>query len=142
VGGRPPRPGPPDPHVAEPLVGSSHYVCIADTDEEARRIGERALAVLGAFLARSVGDEPPHLQDPEHPAPPTPLVRAIQGGGRGGVLVCGTAATVREHFVRYAAERTIDYLVINVPFGDMTQAEAERTLDAFVAEVMPALREL
>jgi hypothetical protein len=26
-----------------------------------------------------------------------------------------------------------------VPFGDMTQAEAERTLDAFIAEVMPAL---
>ena len=133
-------PSPLNPHVTEPLLGSSHYVCIAGSDEEARRIGERALAVLGRFLARSVGDEPPHLQDPERPAPPTPLVRAIQGGGRGGVLVCGTAATVREHFVRYAAEGTVDYLVINVPFGDMTHDEAERTLDAFVEEVVPAVR--
>jgi alkanesulfonate monooxygenase SsuD/methylene tetrahydromethanopterin reductase-like flavin-dependent oxidoreductase (luciferase family) len=132
-------PEPLNPHVAEPLLGSSHYLCIADTDEEARRIGERALAVLGTFLARSVGDEPPHLQDPDHPAPPTPLVKAVQGGGKGGVLVCGTAETVREHFVRYTAQGNVDYLVINVPFGDMTQAEAERTLDAFIAEVMPAL---
>ena len=129
-----------NPHVDEPLLGSSHYLCIADTDEEAQRIGERALAVLGRFLARSVGDEPPHLQDPARPAPPTPLVTAIQGGGRGGVLVCGTAATVREHFARYAAEGNVNYLVINVPFGDMTPAEADRTLDAFVADVMPAVR--
>jgi alkanesulfonate monooxygenase SsuD/methylene tetrahydromethanopterin reductase-like flavin-dependent oxidoreductase (luciferase family) len=129
-----------NPHVTEPLVGSSHYVCIADTDEEARRIGERALAVLGGFLARSVSDDPPHLQDPAHPAPPTPLVKAIQGGGRGGVLVCGSARTVREHFARYAAEGNVDYLVINVPFGDMTHDEAERTLEAFVDHVMPAAR--
>jgi alkanesulfonate monooxygenase SsuD/methylene tetrahydromethanopterin reductase-like flavin-dependent oxidoreductase (luciferase family) len=135
------RPGRLNPHVTEPIVGSSHYLCIASTDDEARRIGERALGVLGRFLARSVGDDPPHLQDPERPAEPTPLVRAIQGGGRGGVLGCGTAATVREHFVRYAAQGTVDYLVINVPFGDMTPAEAQYTLDAFVAEVMPALRE-
>jgi alkanesulfonate monooxygenase SsuD/methylene tetrahydromethanopterin reductase-like flavin-dependent oxidoreductase (luciferase family) len=68
-------------------------------------------------------------------------VKAIQGGGRGGVLFAGTAATVRGHFVRYVAEGNVDYLVINVPFGDMTHAEAERTLDAFIGEVMPAVRE-
>jgi hypothetical protein len=28
-----------------------------------------------------------------------------------------------------------------VPFGDMTFAEAEYTLDAFIGEVMPAVRE-
>ena len=56
------------------------------------------------------------------------------------MLVCGTAATVRDHYVRYATEGTINYLVINVPFGDMTSAEAEYTLDAFIGEVMPAVR--
>jgi alkanesulfonate monooxygenase SsuD/methylene tetrahydromethanopterin reductase-like flavin-dependent oxidoreductase (luciferase family) len=131
-----------NPHVAEPKVGSSHYLCIADTDEEARRIGERALRVLGEFLGRSIGREPPHLQDPDRPEPPTPLVRAIQSGGAGGVLVCGSPATVRDHFVRYAAEGNANYIVVNVPFGDMTRAEAERTLDAFIGEVMPAVRAL
>jgi hypothetical protein len=29
-----------------------------------------------------------------------------------------------------------------VPFGDMAHGEAEQTLDAFIAEVMPALRQL
>jgi alkanesulfonate monooxygenase SsuD/methylene tetrahydromethanopterin reductase-like flavin-dependent oxidoreductase (luciferase family) len=135
------EPGHLNPHVATPTVGSSQYVCIADTDDEARRIGERALAVLAAFLARSIGREPPHLQDPDRPEPPTPLVKAIQTRAP-GVLVCGTAETVRDHYVRYAAEGGVDYIVINVPFGDMTRAEAERTLDAFVAEVMPAVRAL
>jgi alkanesulfonate monooxygenase SsuD/methylene tetrahydromethanopterin reductase-like flavin-dependent oxidoreductase (luciferase family) len=128
-----------NPHVAAPIVGSSQYVCIADTDEEAQRIGERALGVLAAFLARSIGREPPHLQDPARPEPPTPLVKAIQSRAP-GVLVCGTAETVRDHYVRYAAEGGVNYIVINVPFGDMTRSEAERTLDAFVAEVMPAVR--
>jgi alkanesulfonate monooxygenase SsuD/methylene tetrahydromethanopterin reductase-like flavin-dependent oxidoreductase (luciferase family) len=129
-----------NPHVETPLVGSSQYVCIADTDDEARRIGERALGVLAAFLGRSIGREPPHLQDPDRPEPPTPLVKAIQSRAA-GVLVCGTAETVRDHYVRYAAEGAVNYIVINVPFGDMTHAEAERTLDAFVADVMPAVRE-
>ena len=133
-------PAPLNPHVTEPVVGSSHFVCIADTDEEARRIGERALRVLGSFLGRSIGRAPPHLQDPARSEPPTPLVKAIQAGGPGGVLVCGSPETVREHFVRYAAEGNVDYIVINVPFGDMTRAEGQRTLDAFIAEVMPAVR--
>jgi alkanesulfonate monooxygenase SsuD/methylene tetrahydromethanopterin reductase-like flavin-dependent oxidoreductase (luciferase family) len=130
-----------NPHMAEPKIGSSQYLCIADTDEEARRIGERALRVLAAFLGRSIGREPPHLQDPNRPEPPTPLVKAIQVGGAGGVLVCGSVETVRDYYVRYAAEGNANYVVINVPFGDMTFAEAERTLDAFIAEVMPAVRE-
>jgi alkanesulfonate monooxygenase SsuD/methylene tetrahydromethanopterin reductase-like flavin-dependent oxidoreductase (luciferase family) len=130
-----------NPHVAEPIVGSSQYVCIAETDEEARAIGERALGVLGAFLGRSIGREPPHLQDPTRPEEPTPLVRAVQSRAP-GVLVCGSPATVRDHYVRYAAEGHANYIVLNVPFGDMTHAEAERTLDAFIAQVMPAVRAL
>ena len=129
-----------NPHVATPWIGSSQYVCIARTDDEAQRIVERALDVLGGLLARSIGREPPHLQDPDHPDPPTPLVQAIQSRAP-GVLVCGTAGTVRDHYVRYAAEGTVNYLVVNVPFGDMTFAEAEYTLDAFIGEVMPAVRE-
>jgi len=129
-----------NPQVETPWIGSSQYVCIARTDDEAQRIGERALDVLGGFLARSIGREPPHLQDPDHPDPPTPLVKAIQSRAP-GVLMCGTAETVRDHYVRYAAEGTVNYLVVNVPFGDMTFAEAEYTLDAFIGEVMPAVRE-
>ena len=132
-------PDPLNPHVERPVVASSQYVCIAETDEEARRIGERALGVLGAFLARSVGREPPHLQDPDRPEPPTPLVKAVQSRAP-GVLVCGSPETVRDHYVAVAAEGAVDAIVINVPFGDLTFAEAERTLDLFVAEVMPAVR--
>jgi hypothetical protein len=34
----------------------------------------------------------------------------------------------------------VNYLVVNVPFGDVSFEEAERTLDAFIAVVMPAVR--
>jgi alkanesulfonate monooxygenase SsuD/methylene tetrahydromethanopterin reductase-like flavin-dependent oxidoreductase (luciferase family) len=133
-------PEPLNPHVDAPVVGSSQYICIARTEDDARRIGERALDVLGRHLARSVGRQPPHLQDPDRPEPPTPLVRAVQSRAP-GVLLCGTAETVREHYIRYTAEGAVDYIVVNVPFGDMTFAEAEYTLDAFIGEVMPAVRE-
>ncbi len=56
------------------------------------------------------------------------------------MLVCGSAATVRDWFVSYAAEGNANYIAINVPFGDMSQDEAHRTLDAFIAEVIPAVR--
>src|SRR5262249_5743880 len=61
------------PQVETPWLGSSQYVCIAPTQEEAERIGDRALDLLGGFLARSIGREPPPLQDPDRPDPPTPL---------------------------------------------------------------------
>jgi hypothetical protein len=69
-------------------------------------------------------------------------VKAVQAGGPGGVLVCGSAATVRDWFVSYAAERNVNYIVINVPSGDMAGPRRIRTLDAFIAEVVPAVRPL
>jgi len=44
-----------NPHVATPLVGSSHFVCIADSDEEARRVGRRALAAVTRRRGRVSG---------------------------------------------------------------------------------------
>jgi alkanesulfonate monooxygenase SsuD/methylene tetrahydromethanopterin reductase-like flavin-dependent oxidoreductase (luciferase family) len=132
------QPGHLNPHVAEPKIGSSQYVCIADTDEEACRIGRRALGVLARLLKRSVETVPPHLQDANKPGPTTPLVEAIERGGP-DVLVCGSPRTVGDHFVRYAAEGHANYTVINVPFGDMTIEEADRTLDLFIDGVMPAV---
>jgi alkanesulfonate monooxygenase SsuD/methylene tetrahydromethanopterin reductase-like flavin-dependent oxidoreductase (luciferase family) len=128
-----------NPHVTEPKIGSSQYVCIADTDDEARRIGRRALGLLAGLLKRSVETVPPHLQDPDKPGPTTPLVEAVERGGP-DVLVCGSPETVRDHFVAYAAEGQANYIVINAPFGDMTMEEADRTLDLFTSEVMPAVR--
>lgn len=133
------QPGHLNPHVTEPKVGSSQYVCIADTDDEACWIGRRALGLLAQLLKRSVQVVPPHLQDPSRPGPTTPLVEAVERGGS-DVLVCGSPETVRDHYVRYAAEGHANYIVINVPFGDMTFDEADRTLDLFISEVMPAVR--
>jgi hypothetical protein len=35
----------------------------------------------------------------------------------------------------------VNYFILSIPFGDMTREERDYTLEAFIAEVMPAIRE-
>ena len=51
----------------------------------------------------------------------------------------GTASQVRDHLVETYADGRTDYLVLQLPTGDMTFDEAKRTLEVFIDEVMPAL---
>jgi hypothetical protein len=55
--------------------------------------------------------------------------------------VAGTAKTVRDYYVEQARRGDANYFMLMTPFGDMSQEEALYTLDAFVSEVMPAVRE-
>ena len=55
-------------------------------------------------------------------------MQAVQAGGPGGVLVCGSAATVRDWFVSYAAEGNVNGRSIrrigDEYFVEMTRSEA------------------
>ena len=62
--------------------------------------------------------------------------RAEKAGG----LVVGSPDTVRDYFREYAKEGNVDYLVVGLPFGDMTHDEAMRSLQLFIGEVIPAVR--
>jgi alkanesulfonate monooxygenase SsuD/methylene tetrahydromethanopterin reductase-like flavin-dependent oxidoreductase (luciferase family) len=115
-----------NPHVGSPLIGSSQFLCVADTDDAARRIGRRAAGVLSSLLEKTE----------------SPLPRHLSGPNADDVLVCGSPETVREYFCRYVAEGNVNYLVVALPFGDMTTEEANRSLDLFIEEVMPAVRAL
>jgi hypothetical protein len=51
----------------------------------------------------------------------------------------GTAEQIRDRFAEILAEGNTDYLVLQIPTGDMSFDEAKRTLDIFATKVKPDL---
>ncbi len=136
------QPGRLNPQVTKPKLASTHMLCVADTDEEARRIGHRAWDTLTHNIWSVHWYEPQVLSEL-----PTAhyefLQKAFASADRAekaGSLVVGSPDTVREYFTQYAAEGNVDYLVTALPFGDMTHEEAMRSLRLFIDEVMPGVR--
>jgi alkanesulfonate monooxygenase SsuD/methylene tetrahydromethanopterin reductase-like flavin-dependent oxidoreductase (luciferase family) len=135
-------PGRLNPHMAKPKIASTHMLCVAETDDEARRIGHRAWETLKHNIWSVHWYEPNLL--PELPTAHYEFLQKAFGSGtqaeKTGSLVVGSPDTVREYFTQYAGEGNIDYLVTAFPFGDMTHEEAMRSLRLFIDEVMPAVR--
>jgi hypothetical protein len=73
----------------------------------------------------AMGDRPPHFDQ-------------IKDGGRG---IAGSPATVARMIKSQMEEAGTDYFVAQFAFGDLSLSEVLRTVDLFVREVMPALRE-
>jgi len=131
-----------NPHVIRPKIASTHMLCVAETDDEARRIGHRAWNALKRNVW-SVHWYEPGLLDELPIAHYDFLQKAFESPARaekGGGLVVGSPDTVREYFKQYVGEGNIDYLMTALPFGDMTHGEAMRSLRLFIDEVMPAVR--
>jgi alkanesulfonate monooxygenase SsuD/methylene tetrahydromethanopterin reductase-like flavin-dependent oxidoreductase (luciferase family) len=55
----------------------------------------------------------------------------------GGVALAGTPAAVREYMDEYVATGA-NYFVCSFQWGDLTHAQAMRSLELFATEVMPA----
>ncbi len=115
-----------------PKLGLARFVVVADTDDEALRIARRAYARWHAnftslyrrFGRKPQGERAANFDDIRH-------------GGRG---IAGSPAAVTEMLQAQAAEAGIDYLLCQFAFGDMSLAEALRSIELFVRTVMPALR--
>jgi len=131
-------------HIAAPLVGSSRHVFVADTDAEAERIARRAFRVYAGNFAKRGWAGPGPETRPDGTVVPLPG----KGPGMGGDLdlamkveaaLVGSPATVRAYVQAYAAQTGANYFVGAFQWGDLTHAEAMRSLDLFAAEVMPAV---
>jgi alkanesulfonate monooxygenase SsuD/methylene tetrahydromethanopterin reductase-like flavin-dependent oxidoreductase (luciferase family) len=137
------EPGHQNPHVAEPWIAQSQALVIAATDEEAERIARRAWAAYKAKLMKSHGVISPHLQTevPELDNPLAKQMLAMDPLESQGV-VAGSPETIRDYYVAQAQRGIANYFMLMTPFGDMTFEEASYTQDAFIADVIPAVREL
>ena len=129
-----------NPHVTEPKVASVQFLSIAETDEEAKQVAERSIGILGGFIRKSDGVEPPHLQAEFAPGPFAPGKNIDYPGQEGHKLIHGSPETVRDYYVDYVSEGAVNYIILGLPFGGMTIEEANRSLDLFISEVMPAIR--
>ena len=137
------QPGHQNPHVADPRIAQCQGVVIADTDEEAQAIARRAWRAYTETLQRTHGNVPAHLQT-EMPEWDNPLAKLMMSRDPldSELIVAGSAERVRDYYVEQARRGIANYFILMLPFGDMSQEETRTTLDGFISEVIPAVREV
>jgi alkanesulfonate monooxygenase SsuD/methylene tetrahydromethanopterin reductase-like flavin-dependent oxidoreductase (luciferase family) len=117
---------------AEAPIGSVRMIVIADTDAEAEKLAQPAYERWYASLehqAHSFGFSAMFI-----PAAYEVARRRI------GSVIAGSPETVRTELTRHVAESSVNYPLLQLAFGNLTQAQSMRSLTLFAAEVLPALR--
>ena len=118
-------------HVPHPTVGMAAAVVIAPTDAEAEELYLRAHAVFGGQLTQLWHQHGDHRVD-----------RMVDSAGalRSGAACVGSPGTVRDVLVEQLRAAGVNFFQLQSFFGDMTVADAHRTLRLFATEVIPTLR--
>lgn len=114
---------------ATPRAGALRQIYVGATDAQAERIAARAYQRFYANLM--------HLWQSFNVVntliPPTyEVARSL------GILVAGSAASVREQLETFFAGSGCNYVALEFVFGDLSDAEALESLERFGNEVMPA----
>jgi alkanesulfonate monooxygenase SsuD/methylene tetrahydromethanopterin reductase-like flavin-dependent oxidoreductase (luciferase family) len=121
------------------VIGVSRYIFVAESDEDARRIAAPALEAHVAhvkWLATRHGD--------------TGLASRLnvsfgasyEDAVADGTVIAGTPENVLVEIERQAGQLGFNYLLSYLFLGNMTLADALRSLDLFSTEVMPHLATL
>ena len=122
-----------NPAVRAPVIGATRHMFIAATREEAHARARGAWRQYDANLAqlwRAHGVQPTGA-----PSMNGDFDRAVAFE----VLLAGTPEAVVTHIRGLQAQAGIDYCVGAFAWGDLQHAEVMRSLELFVAEVMPHL---
>ena len=117
---------------ANPKIGLTRYVYVADTDEEALRVGDRALRYHRANLLKLTNEAGHTITSPV--VPPDNLAQAV----REGWAAAGSPATVREQIGRMADQVGINYFVFAPMMADLPLEWGLRAMDIFRDEIIPA----
>jgi len=122
-------PGRHNAHVARPHLAKTQHMVIAETEEEAKRLGVEAYATWASHihhLTRKHGRPDVHKTDPFDPDSAQPLI-------------VGTPRTALEKIQAMLDLTTANYLLCIFSFGDLAPEHAMRSLELFASEVMPRL---
>lgn len=122
----------PGPTGAGPRIGLTRYVYVADTDQEALRMGSHALRYHRANILKLSNEAGYTLTSPV--IPPEDLAEAV----RKGWAAAGSPATVREQIRQMAQTVGINYFVFAPLMADLPLEWGLRTLDIFRDEIIPA----
>ena len=124
---------------SKPRVGCTMVLAIAPTEEEALDISRRGMTGLVRRAHNVHKHDHLVLPDDECDAALDPL-RGIMAHMEDAIHAgAGTAEQIKERFAGILAPGLTDYIVLQIPVGDMTLAEAKRTMDVFCSDVKPAL---
>jgi len=115
-----------------PLIGMSRHIVIAETDAEALATARRSYARWHesfTYLWRLHGMAPISAAYPD----------TVEESMAIGMSFVGSPAAVRAKLGEAVAMTGVNYLLLRFAFGDMTLAEALRSVTLFAREVRPAL---
>jgi alkanesulfonate monooxygenase SsuD/methylene tetrahydromethanopterin reductase-like flavin-dependent oxidoreductase (luciferase family) len=113
-------------------MGLNRHILVAETDEIARTIGQRAWDKFYASfikLWRRYGTEPGNRLPADFDA----VVNS-------GFAIVGSPQTVRDTLARQVAISGANFVGGNFVFGDISFDEGARSIRLFADHVMPALR--
>lgn len=129
------RSGALNPQIADPKIGTARHLFLAETEAEAEGIGRRAwTAYHHNFPKRGYEQEGARTTGGPSLGGDFDLARKVEAA------VVGSPAMVRSYVERYA-ETGSNYFVASFQWGDLTHAEALRSLELFAREVMPRVSE-
>jgi len=123
-------PGRHNGHVAKPHLARTQHLVIADSDEEARRLGEHAYATWAGHihhLTRKLGRPDVHKTTP-------------YDKDSAQRLIAGSPSTALENLQEMLELTGANYLMCIFSFGDLAPDAALRSLELFAGEVMPKLK--
>jgi alkanesulfonate monooxygenase SsuD/methylene tetrahydromethanopterin reductase-like flavin-dependent oxidoreductase (luciferase family) len=112
----------------QPFMGLARQLVVAPTDAEALALGERAWK----RFADSFNWLPLRLGMPPFPLAPT-FAEAMESG----MAFAGSPASVRDWVARSRDVAGIDYMALEIGFGDLAEAEIAQTAELFATDVMP-----
>lgn len=113
-------------------IGLTRYVFVADTEEEAYRIGERALPYHLDNLTKLTREAGHVLNSPI--VPPSDIREAV----RGGWAAVGNPRTVREQIGEMTATVGNNYFTFAPMIADLTIDQSLRAVQLFGEEIIPA----
>jgi alkanesulfonate monooxygenase SsuD/methylene tetrahydromethanopterin reductase-like flavin-dependent oxidoreductase (luciferase family) len=133
---------------SKPRVGTSELLGISHNEAEAKDIAGRGYKGLMRRIVNVHTFDSLVLDEHDCEAALNPLARGAQAlmapGGDAMLPMMtknsGTPAQVAEFLQGYLEQGLSDYIVLQLPTGDMTFLEAQRSLELFITEVIPALK--
>ena len=133
---------------AMPRVGTTVLLGIGDCDSDGRAVAARGYRGLMRRIVEVHTFDRLALNEREAEAALNPLARGaqavLQPRGEDQIMPIltadsGSVAHVTERLQEMFANGRSDYLILQLPTGDMTYAESRGTLERFITEVQPAL---
>jgi alkanesulfonate monooxygenase SsuD/methylene tetrahydromethanopterin reductase-like flavin-dependent oxidoreductase (luciferase family) len=122
-----------------PRVGCTMLLAIAPTEDEALDIARRGMHGLARRTQHAHRFDHFVASEEEREAALGPLRNILAHIDDAITAGAGTPSQIAERFAAILEPGLTDYIVLQLPTGDMTLDEAKRTMDLFITEVKPQL---